>query len=276
MLRHSTASSARAELRKLFAVASVAVRERATYRGNFMATLVTYGLFVFIFSRIWGTVYAGGISIAGYDRGMAIWYFIVAELSIFGLGRFGSSAAEEIKSGQVAYFLTRPFDYIRYNGAFALGPAFLETGLLAIFALAFGTVTTGYFPMVSPVHGLVVVVSLILAGLCQFLFKFALAMTAFWVEENTAFFWIFQKVGLVAGTLLPLELLPPSWRKVIMLTPFPSFTWAPARLAAAFGPCGGSEVVGILALQVAWLLGGMVLCRIVFVAGRSSIVTNGG
>ncbi len=276
MLRHSTAGSVRAELRKLLAVTSVAVRERAAYRGNFMATLVTYGLFVFIFSRIWGTVYAGGISIAGYDRGMAIWYFIVAELSIFGLGRYGFSAAEEIKSGQVAYLLTRPFDYLRYNGAFALGPAFLETGLLSLFALAFGTLTTGYLVIVSPVHGLVLVLSLILAGLCQFFFKFALAMTAFWVEENTAFFWIFQKVGLVAGTLLPLELLPESWRKVIMFTPFPSFTWAPARLAVAFGSTGGKEAAGILSLQVAWLLGGIVLCRIVFAAGRSSIVTNGG
>lgn len=266
-------------LRKYYSAGAVSLRNRLAYPASFAGSLLTYGLFVFIFSRIWATVYADQALIAGYDRSMAVWYFIAAELSAFGFGRFYSSLSEEIKSGQVAYLLARPYDFVVYHFSQAILPALFETGILAVEGALIGLVVAGPPPFLQTLSLSSVIASgfflssLLLAGCLQFFLQFAIALTAFWLEENAAFFWIYQKLALIAGTLMPLEFLPDGARLVARFTPFPSLTWAPARLAVA--PLAESPIA-IIGVQAAWLLAAFLVCRAIFAAARAKISVNGG
>jgi ABC-2 type transport system permease protein len=264
---------ASAAWRKYGATAAVGLRDKLAYPASFAGSLLTYGLFIFIFSRIWATVYEGRASIAGYDRSMAVWYFIVAEIPMFGFGRFFHSLSRDMKSGQVAYLIARPYDFTGYHFAQAMGPALADSFVLAVEGAIIGLLVAGPFPVASPLHGFCLLLSLLTAGFLQFFLQFAIAMTAFWVEENAAFFWIYQKIALVAGTLMPLEFLPDIGRAIVRPTPFPYLAWAPARIAVAFDP---SEAAAILSAQVAWTLAAALLCRAVFAAGSRKLSINGG
>ena len=122
-------------------------------------------------------------------------------------------------------------------------------------------------------RALLVVMSLLLSGSLNFYLQFSLAMTAFWLEENDAFYWIFQKIALVVGTLIPIELLPDAARAVAVWTPFPYIAYAPARIMVAFQL---PEALRLMAVQLAWIAIGLVLARLVFAASSRKLSINGG
>jgi ABC-2 type transport system permease protein len=260
-------------LRKYALTASKSARNKLIYRGNSFGAVVTYGLFVFVFARIWASAYAGRSSIAGYDYPMSVWYFIVAEITVFGFGRFFWSLAEDVKNGQVAYLLGRPYSFVGYHYAQAMGAGLVDAAVLIVEGLAAGLILAGPPPQASILRLAGVIASLLLAGSLQFFLQMSLAMTAFWVEENTAFFWIFQKLTLVVGTLLPLEFLPEGARRLALFTPLPSLSYAPARIAVA---ASLPEALRLLAFQAAWIAGAAALAGLVFHRGRRRIAIQGG
>jgi ABC-2 type transport system permease protein len=266
-------SSIAGAARKYGAAAAISLRNRLAYAWNFVGSVLAYGLFVFVFSRVWTAAYAGRAEIAGYDRAMSIWYFIAAEIPAFGFGRFFWSLAEEMKSGQVAYRLARPYSFVGYHYAERMGAALADLAIYLALGLALGWIIVGPPPIASAAQGAALLVSILLAGSVQFFLQFSIAMTAFWIEENQAFFWIFQKFTLVIGTLLPLEFLPLAVQRVAWWTPFPSLAYAPARILVAWSPEGGAW---LLAFQAAWVILSLALCRAVFGLGSSRISIQGG
>lgn len=261
---------------KYLTAASVSLRERLAYPSAFAGTLLTYGLFIFVFSRIWASVYADKALIAGYSRSMAVWYFIIAEITVFGMGRFFNTLSPDIKNGQVAYLIARPYDFTFFNFAQSMGTALSDAAVLLLEGFALGLIVAGPLPVTSVGQAAALVLSLLLAGTLQFFLQFSLAMTAFWVEENAAFYWIYQKIALVAGTLLPLEFLPETARAIIRWTPFPYVVWAPARITVAWEALGVEGAARIIGAQVLWVGAAVLLCRVVFNAGRRSLSVNGG
>jgi ABC-2 type transport system permease protein len=101
-----------AKARKHLIAASTALWHRWAYPGDVFGLVLSYGLFVFIFSRLWVTAYAGRAVMAGYTQHQLTWYFIAAELLVFcqGGGAF-RNLSQDIKTGQIAYTLGRPRAY---------------------------------------------------------------------------------------------------------------------------------------------------------------------
>jgi ABC-2 type transport system permease protein len=266
-------SAATLKARKYLVAAGTSARSRSAYRGELAGSVVTYCLFLFVFSRIWRSAYASRPVIAGYDLAMSIWYFVVAEIPYFGtMGRFRDLAGD-IKSGQVAYLVSRPYSFVGYRFAEAAGSSLAASLPIALAGLTFGSVLAGLPPLGSALQAACLLASLALAMALQSVLQIAIAMTAFWVEENSAFFWIFQKLGLVAGTLLPLEFLPERASRIARWTPFPALSYAPARIMVAFSP---SEAGGLLAFQAAWLAASWAACLALYARGRRALSSQGG
>ncbi len=260
-------------LRKYGTAGIVSLRSRLAYPGALAGSLLTYGIFVFVFSRVWAAVYSNQAQIAGYDRAMITWYFIVAEVSVFGFGRFYLTLSEDMKSGQVAYLLARPYGFTAYHFSQSLGPALADSLVFFVEGVLLGLAFAGPLPVASIPQAAALAASLLLAGCLQFFLQFAIALTAFWMEENAPIFWIYQKLALVVGTFLPLEFLPGTAKAVALWTPFPWMSWAPGRIAVAFQP---GQTLRFLAAQAAWTAAAALLCRAVFAAGRKKITVNGG
>ena len=267
-------SAPRLKLRKYAVAAIAAVQERLAYRGSFLGEGLTYALWVFVFSRIWRAAYAGRAELAGYGLSQMVWYFIAAELPSFAPGRPFWSLSDDMKSGQVAYLVSRPYDFVAYNfsqgagQALASGLAYLAEGILLGLAFA------GPLPVSSVLQAAAALASLALAASIQYLLQLAIAMTAFWAEENSAFYWIFSKLALVLGTLMPLEMLSETAQRVTWWTPFPALAYVPARILAAWP--GAPAAARLLGFQLAWLALSFLACEAIYAAARSRFAVNGG
>ncbi len=263
------------------------MREKLAYRGNFAGSMLTYGLFVYIFSRLWAGAFAGRTDISGYTRDMMVWYFIIAEVPSFAFGRFFVGLSAEMKSGDIAYLINRPYGFVAFNYSSKIGGALLDAAIILAEGVALGYLLAGPPPGLAPgvasfgLSGLAnlsfrwffVVVSLLLSGSINFFMQFSIAMTAFWLEENDAFHWIYQKLTLVVGTLMPIEFLPAAVAAVAWFTPFPYIAYAPARMLVAFSV---PEAVSLLARQGLWVIAGMLLANAIFALGSRRLSVNGG
>ena len=263
------------EARKYWAAARVAVRDRWRYPAELAGPCLTLGLFVFVFSHIWIAAFAGKTTIAGYSREGCTWYFVFAELCLFCAGGAFATLSQDIKDGQVAYTLARPYHLLAYAWAQRLGtglssaPLYFAVGWLVAWPVA------GAWAPDSVLRAAGLLVSLALSISLQFFLQAAMALTAFWFEENSAFLWIFSKITLVAGTLMPLEFLPQAWQPVMRWSPFPWLVWAPARMAVVphldLGAAGF-----LLGGQLAWLVLAVAIASLVFrMAVRHATVQGG-
>lgn len=281
------------KLRGYREAAFVAVRNRLAYRATFAGTLLTYGLFIFVFSRIWATVYADRAGIAGYSQAMCVWYFVIAELVAYGFGRFYGALDREIKDGQIACQVARPYRFTAFQYCQAMGPAILESGILFLEGALIAWLSTGPLPapglvpagstplgqgmalpfLVEAGRAAALLLSLLMAGSLSFFLHLCIAMTAFWFEENAAFFWIFQKLTLIVGTLVPLEFLPDKARAIAAFTPFPALGYSPARIAVAYSPAEAARLLGIQAL---WLAAAIATASFIYARGLRRLTVNGG
>jgi len=260
--------------RKYGVAGLVSARNRTAYMGSFLGDILSYSLFVFVFSRVWTAALADRIDIEGYSLSQLIWYFIAAEIPAFGFGRFFWTLAQDMKSGQVAYLASRPFSFVGYHFAQGMGKAAVDASVLAAVGAGLGLLLAGPLPISSPAHAAAALASILIAGSMQFLLQFAIAMTAFWIEDNSAFFWIYQKLVLIVGTLLPIEFLPEAARRIAAWTPFPSMSYAPARIVSSWP--GGGAALSLIASQLAWLAAAVLLCQAAYRLGRSRLTVNGG
>lgn len=259
-------------LGKYGTAAAGGAQNRIAYAADMLGSAISYGFFVFVFINLWGAVFAGKGTIAGYTAASATWYFAVAELVLFCSGGAFFELAAEVKGGAIAYALTRPFGYVLYQFATKAGAALAELLLLGTIGCAMGLISAGPLPIAGILHVPAVLLSLALAFSLSYLLQAAISLTAFWFEENSAFFWIYQKVILIVGTLMPLEFLPDGLADILRWTPFPYVAYAPARIAVAFG--GGTA--GILAMQAAWVAVMACVVKFVYARGVKRVSVQGG
>ncbi len=278
-------------MRLSLAAAGTALREKLAYRFNYLGSMLTYAVFILVFSRIWANSVAANGPIAGYSYSMLVWYFIIAELPMFALGRFFWTLSRDMKSGQITYSISRPYDYAGYQYFERMGSAMPNLLLIGIEGFALGLAITGGLPAIPSLEQAgtaagngatlaagtariaLVLVSLLLSGTLNFYLQFSISLTALWFEENDAFYWIYQKIALVVGTLIPIEFLPATVLRIAVWTPFPYVSYAPARIMALFSY---GEAFRLIAFQLGWILVSIVIAKLVFAAGSKRISVNGG
>jgi ABC-2 type transport system permease protein len=263
----------RHKLAKYLACAKSALQDKLSYGPDAAGQALSYAIFVFIFINLWKAVFSGKIEISGYTRESAIWYFIIAELAAFAsAGSFGA-ISEDVKSGSIAYSLGRPYSYVLFQYARNFGEMLLPEAAMAVLGILMGTLAAGPLPLRGILHLPAVLVSLFLGASLSFFILTALSLTAFWIEENSVFFWIYQKLILIIGTLMPVEFLPAGLQPLARLSPFSSVAWAPARLAVAFSP---REASSILIVQALWTALAACAAFFVFNRGVKHVSVQGG
>ncbi|GAB6088975.1 ABC transporter permease [Spirochaeta dissipatitropha] len=258
---------------KYLTAGRISMRNQLIYPAEYFSSLFTYLLFIFVFSQLYRAAVPEGGTIAGYSRNALMYYFVIAELVLFGFGRMFSQLADEVKTGQIAYILLRPFDFLRYQAAVMIVPVLPLIAVLAGSGFLLVFIQSGAPAVVQPIQAAAVLLSLLLSGLLSYYIQMILALTAFWFEENTAFFWIYQKLALVIGTLMPIEFLPDGLRRMSLLTPFPYLGYAPARIFTVYEP---AQVLSLIGGQLAWTCVAALLSRYIYVTGCRKIAANGG
>src|SRR5690606_40185397 len=101
-------------VRKYLRVAEISLTNRLAYLADHLVSSIFLILILFIFSQLWKTVLGTEGQIAGLDRTRMLWYMVFTEVIALSTPGTHSLVSEEVKSGDIAYKLVRPYSYILY------------------------------------------------------------------------------------------------------------------------------------------------------------------
>lgn len=259
--------------RKYRAIFRVSLQNAFTYRGNVVGRMALYTLFIFVFFNLWRAITHGG-EVAGYTLPQMVWYLCITELIVFGCrSPFLSQMNDDIKSGAIAYQLGRPYHYVFYQFAQALGGNVFSLVSYGAVAIILGLVMVGPLPGFSLLQLPFALLSLLLGVVINFFFLMCIGMSAFKIEDNTALNLIYHKLVFMLGMFIPIEMLPGWAQNAARLLPFPYIAWAPAKLFVSFSWELFSQVVP---LQFLWAVVSILLTLAIYHAGAKGIEAHGG
>ena len=260
------------------AVVRVSARQALIARAEVVGRAAFYLLLLFIFSQLWKTALAGVPVPGAGGRALGpvdlLWYMAATEWALIAVPHVHLEIERDVRTGDVAYQLARPISYVGLKLGEALGQLAVRLVVLGVVGLAGARAFAGAWPA-DPAGLLLVVPVGVAAGVLGVVFQAAIGVCAFWVQDVSPIYWIWQKLAFVlGGLLLPLELYPGWLRAVAEWTPFPA-------LLARAGRCaiGGFDVAGAMAslgVAAAWLAVAVALLAWLAQRGRRALDVNGG
>lgn len=259
-------------LKKYLQIAEMGFTNRIVYFGDHLASSLFLILILFIFSQLWQTALGDGAIVGLKSSGM-VWYVLFTEVIVLSTPATHRAVSEDVKSGDLAYKLVRPYSYPLYYFAVYCG----EFLVRFVTNLAIGSFVT-YLLMGAvalPWQNLGwIALGLCLAITLNFLLYFTLALLAFWLEDNSPFFWIFSKLVFIFGGLfVPVEAYPAGLRLVSYILPLRYGVSAPARLMVDFNY---SFLGQMLAGQLIWILILGLVVSTMYRKGVRRVHVNGG
>ena len=180
-----------------------------------------------------------------------------------------------IRSGEVASDLSRPFDFFWYWCAQDTGRAIAQLLLrglpmMVLYALAYRIVLppTGW-------HAAALLVSLVLALLISFGWRFLVSLSAFWTHDAVGVGRLAWTLGMfLSGFMMPIAFFPPWAAAAMRLTPFAGMINTSVEIY--LGVVDVSGLAAALAFQAAWAVALIVVCRLVLSAAIGKLVIQGG
>jgi ABC-2 type transport system permease protein len=217
-------------------VIRTAARQQWAYRGELGIQTISMVVFMGIFMALWTTVYnvSGKTELAGYEVAQVVWYLGMAETITLSSSRIFIEIGSAVRSGELAYTLSRPLSYPFYQVASSLGislPRFLVNFLTAIIVVGIGMQQ-----FAGSLEGTLAFLAMAtLAMILDALIAVLIGLMAFWLEEVFPVYWIYQKLLFTAGGMfIPLEMFPNWLRELVAWMPFQFITYAPSRAFVAF------------------------------------------
>lgn len=260
------------QVKKYFSILSISVQNNFAYFSNFILGTGFFIFILFVMTQLWKAMYGQQSLIEGFSLAQVIWYLIITETIVLSRGNFHNEISNTIKSGDLAYLLIRPYSFIGYHFFSSFGETLPKLVAHLVVGLGVGLILTG--EMVLDAHFPLVLVAILLGVLLNFGLYIAIALTAFWTEDNSAFFFVYSKlVFFIGGMLIPIDFLPDWLQGVSKVLPFGFITYWPARLAVNFEWQTYWRVLGVQALYIVAVL---ILANWVYQRGVKQVNVNGG
>jgi ABC-2 type transport system permease protein len=259
---------------KYWAIFQITLINSLAYPGELVGRSLMIIPFMWIFYQLWKVTYAaaGTDVINGLTLTNILWYLMLAETIELGRPPLARTISENVKDGSIAYLLNKPYDFLLYQFSTTMGETVFRAVMNALFGSAMILWLAG--PPEHPEGFIIALPAIIGAWVLHFCVTVMIGLSAFIVEDVSAFMWIYQKLAfMLGGMLIPLDFYP-HWLQVIAKAlPFSSITYGPARL---FVTPTAELFVNVMALQVVWIMVLAVLLTFTYRRGVAYLTVNGG
>jgi ABC-2 type transport system permease protein len=224
----------------------------AAYPAATLAGIWTNTIFGFLQAYILLALYENRTDIGGWEPTDAVTYVWFAQAMLMTVNAFGWwELALRIRSGDVATDLTRPLDPLRYWLAYDLGRALYHFVFRGIPPFVLGMLAFDIRLPENPATWLWVGVSLALAVVVSFGYRFLYNLTAFWLLDYRGVVVIAMTISLFfSGFIIPLPFFPDWLEAFARVLPFAAMVQVPVDIFLEKST--GAEVAGLLVLQAAW------------------------
>lgn len=181
--------------------------------------------------------------------------------------------AGDIRGGNIAYLMGKPYHYCLYCLAKYTGGWSIQLPMFALSALGLGIVFVGPLPDLSPL-ALLAAVPVVIAGITiDAVLRLCISMISFWIEDSNPFQWLYSKLLLVVGTLFPVEIFPAALQPLVKFTPVYTVCYGPAKLIVDFSM---EKYLEILLAQALYLGAALALMFYLYGKGVRKLYVNGG
>ena len=264
-------------LSKFWAVMQVTLRSRVRYLGDLWGSAFFILVVMYVFIELWRVTYAQGGDATGRVAGLSltqmIWYLVATETIIMSMIPIHRHIENEIKNGDVAIRLNKPYSFLGWHAAVFLG----EGALKALVLAGMGGVAAAWavgLPEFSTAQVPALIVSFVLTALLNFLWGAMIGLLAFWTEDVTGFYFVFDRIKwLMGGFLMPVTLFPTWLQDIVAWTPFPLMIYEPARMAIDFS---WERWIDVSSRQLGLLLLLTLVAWGIYRAGVRRLDVNGG
>lgn len=262
-------------IRKYAQISQITMSNSLVYFWNFLSRNFFFVFIVFIYLMLWQNIYGQkGGSVGGLSINQMIWYLIVTELITLSRTDIHLQVNEDVKSGSIAYLLNKPYNYVLYCFSYFIGEIGIKLLTNGVIGLIIGFVYVGRLDNFNFANLPFILLSIGVGCIIHFFIYITLALTSFWFEENTAFFWIYSKlIFTLGGMLMPIELFPNWLQNISKYMPFAYVTYVPAKLAVNF------SFVSFLrqfSIQLLYLGVFFALAMTLYKKGAKNLNVNGG
>lgn len=263
-------------MRKYFNIYKSELMSSLQYILNILFRLINFVLLIFIFMNLWDYIYDNQNElINGYSKFQMIWYVIITEI-IWGATdgrRYCKKISDDVKSGNIAYMINKPYNYIGYAISSHLGETTIKTIIAIIVGFLMGIIFLKDFPILSIPSIIIVVFSGILAILINSLFVTFIGLISFIIEDSTPIFWLYSKMILILGVLFPIEYFPGILAKIMRYSPIYVTCYGPAKLFVDFSY---SSAIEIIISQLIYLVIALIMCYTLYRKGVKRLNVTGG
>ena len=245
-----------------------------SYFSKVVFRVISYFMHIFVFYCVWDYVYDGTNTIGGFTINQMMWYLIIAELFMMGVSRVARERPiEEIKSGSIAYIMTKPYSYIGYIFTTYLAEGLIRLMIMIPISIIFGFIFVGPLETFQIKYSLIMIISFILAYSINGLIQILISLFAFFMEDAGPLHWLYNKLLLIFGVFFPIDMMPGVLQSILKYTPAYVITYGPTKLIVNFNLV---DATYILMAQVIYLAVVLVLVNLVYRRGVKKLNVNGG
>ena len=248
----------------------------AAYPAATLAGAWTNTVFGFLQAYILLALYEHRTDIGGYDPSDAVTYVWLAQALLMTVFIFNwYELSLRIRDGNIATDLSRPLDPLWYWLAFDLGRSLYHLVFRGIPPFVVGMLVFDVRLPENPATWLLLVVSIALAVVVSFAFRFLYNLATFWLLDYRGVSRIAVTISaLFSGFIVPLPFFPDWLEAVARVLPFAAMVQIP--IDVFLEQAAGAEIAGLLLLQAAWAAILLGLARLVLRTAIQRVVVQGG
>ena len=259
-----------------FAVCAARMRALLQYRAAALAGLGTQIFWGWIRVMIFSGFFAASPASQPMSLADTITYIWLGQaLLLLVPWRPDGDVASLIRTGNVACELVRPVDLHNLWYARAIAIRVAPTLLRAVPMFVIAGLFFGLAPPATPAAGLAFAVSVVGAVFVSAAVTNVLNISLFWTLSGEGVARLLPALVIIfSGQVIPLPFFPDWMQPILNVLPFRAIMDTPFRLY--IGHIGPEAVAGVIAHQVAWLVGLTVMNRALVARGLRRVVVQGG
>lgn len=262
-------------MRLYLEVARLSFRRHLAYRAATLAGPFTNVVFGVLIASVFTALYEGGKrgEVAGFTLPEAMTFVWGGQSLLMVVYLWGWwEVATAVKTGDVVVDLMKPYPFQAYWLSRDLGRAACHTLTRLFPTFVFGALLFEPALPRSPGTWLAASVSVALAVVVSFGWRFLLNLTAFWLlDARGTHTMSLAVVNLFSGVLVPLAFFPGWLRSIAELLPFRAFVMVPIEVLL-----GQRGLADALAIQLFWAVALALFAQGVLALAVRKLVVQGG
>ncbi|MUG45279.1 ABC transporter permease [Paenibacillus woosongensis] len=253
-------------------------KETFIYRFNMAIWMLVDVIVPFIMIFVWIAVFQTNDKVQTFSAGSMVTYYLVANfVMVATTPNMEWPILNMIKSGQLSFHLTRPIDFF-WRAVWGTAASNIITVLIYLPIL--GIALIYFHPYISDGNIIVERIPLFLFTLVVTYFmncglKMILGTLAFWLVDSWGIFSAYKLIAqILAGSLIPLVLLPENFQLIANYLPFKMLITFPVYML--LGILSVEECYFNLMIEILWMVGLLVAARLFWSLGLRRYEAVGG